>query len=315
MWGLGGCGDGGRVPSRWSERATPTSPADPVVATPVAGDAAAPGGAAADPPAAQPVPHRRHVVIMSIDGCRPDALAAAPAPNLLRFGTEGTIASNAFTIALSLTLPSHSAMLSGYDMEHHGVTWNAPQPELGFIKVPTIFAVAHAAGFRTAMIMGKGKFLTLQLPDTLDEVHEVGYDDDGIAEQALFLVHKGNFDLLFIHMPNPDLTGHAMGWMSPAYLEKLAHNDVLFARITNALPPDATVIVSSDHGGHDYGHGTDTDIDRRIPWMIKGPGIRKGLVVTRTVQTMDTGATALKVLGLDLPAEAQGRPVTEAFAP
>jgi hypothetical protein len=257
---------------------------------------------------------RRHVVVISIDGCRPDALVAAPAPNLINFGAQGVIAAQAYTIPYSFTLPSHSAMLSGYDMEHHGVTWNAPLPELGYIKVPTIFSVAHAAGFRTVMIMGKDKFLTLQLPDTLDEVHEVGLDEDGITDTAVWVIEKGNFDLLFIHLPNPDLTGHATGWMSPQYLAKVAHADQLFARIKRALPANATVIVTADHGGHDFGHGADLEIDRHIPWMMGGPGIRKHTVIDKRVETMDTAATALKVLGLQLAPEAQGKPVDDAFA-
>jgi arylsulfatase A-like enzyme len=284
-------------------------------------DAAAPDASAdadnPDGPAAgvDVVSGRRHVVVMSIDGCRPDALVAAQATNLIRFGAEGVIAAQAYTIPLSLTLPSHSSMLSGYDMEHHGVNWNTPLPELGFIKVPTIFAIAHAAGMRTVMIMGKAKFLTLQLPDSLDEVHEVGYDDDGIAETAIFVAQKGNFDLLFIHLPNPDLVGHASGWMSPAYLERVAHVDQLFARIKAALPADSTMIVTADHGGHDFGHGADVEIDRHIPWMISGPGIRKHVVVDSPIATMATAATALKLLGLQLGPDAQGLPVEQAFAP
>jgi arylsulfatase A-like enzyme len=302
--------------ARWGNR--PVAPAQP--AGPMTGgltgpqpaiDAAVP--AAADPPSAQSTPRRYHVVILSIDGCRPDALEVAPAPNLLRFAAEGATATNAMTIAYSVTLPSHSSMLSGYDLEHHGVHWNAPQPELGFIKVPTIFSLARAAGFRTMMIMGKGKFLTLQVPETLDEIHEAGGDEDNITDQAIFQARKGNFDLMFIHFPNPDLTGHLHGWMSPAYLDKVAHIDVLFGRLMKALPPDATVIVTADHGGHDFGHGSDLEIDRRIPWMIKGPTTRKKLVVTRQFQTMDTAATALKVLGLQLPPEAQGQVVHEVF--
>ncbi|HEY0705356.1 MAG TPA: alkaline phosphatase family protein, partial [Polyangia bacterium] len=261
----------------------------------------------------KPPPARRHVIVLSIDGCRPDALTQARTPNLIRFGLEGARASRAFTIPLSLTLPSHSSMLSGYDMERHGVTWNHSDPLQGYIKVPTIFQVANNAGLRTIMIMGKGKFLTLQLPDTLDEVHEVGGDEEGITEQAIFVIRRRNFDLMFIHFPNPDLVGHAEGWMSAGYLARVAKIDELVGRMMAVLPTNTTMIVTADHGGHDFGHGEDIDIDRRIPWMIRGPGIRRGLVFSRRIETMDTAATALKVLGLGLDVGAQGRPVDEVF--
>jgi hypothetical protein len=284
--------------------APPATPAGDNTTVPVA-DA---GGSDA------PLILRRHVVILSLDGCRPDAFAAAKARNLMRFGSDNTRAARAMTIPMSLTLPSHSSMLSGYDLEHHGVNWNTPQPELGYIKVPTIFSIAHAAGLRTVMVMGKGKFLTLQLPDTLDEIHEVSGDETGINDQAIFIARKGNFDLMFIHFPNPDLTGHLEGWMSPGYLARIANIDLLFAKLLAALPSDATVIVTADHGGHDFGHGEDIEVDRHIPWMIKGPGIRKKYVLNRQITTMDTAATALKVLGLSLGADAQGVPVNEVFS-
>jgi predicted AlkP superfamily pyrophosphatase or phosphodiesterase len=271
-------------------------------------------GLAVAAPTQAPGP-RRHVVLLSIDGCRPDALAAAEARNLIRFGEEGTRAARALTIPLSLTLPSHSSMLSGYDLEHHQVTWNYPLPEYGYIKVPTIFARARAAGLRTVMVMGKDKFLTLLQPDSLDELHELAGDEDGIIDQAIFVARKARFDLMFIHLPNPDLTGHLEGWMSPPYLARLSHIDALFGQLLDALPSDATVLVTSDHGGHDYTHGEDTDIDRLIPWMIRGPGIRRGLVLEREILTMDSAATALRLLGLALDATAQGRVVDEAFAP
>jgi predicted AlkP superfamily pyrophosphatase or phosphodiesterase len=250
-----------------------------------------------DPPPAW-LPDRHRIVVLSIDGCRPDALEAAGARNLLEFGARGARAMRALTIPLSLTLPSHSSMLSGFSLEGHGVDWNGPIPERGYIKVPTIFNVAHAAGQRTIMVMGKDKFLTLLQPNTLDEVHELAGDEDAIMEQAIWIARKGNFDLMFVHLPNPDITGHVMGWMSAPYLAKIAHIDQLFSWLLQALPSDATVIVTADHGGHDLGHGTDTEVDRHIPWMIDGPRIKKGVVVARDIATTDTAATALHLLGL-----------------
>jgi hypothetical protein len=47
--------------------------------------------------------------------------------------------------------------------------------------------------------------------------------------------------------------------------------------------------------------------------MIAGPTIRGHLVVDRRIETMDTAATTLKLLGLQLASEAQGAPVDEAF--
>jgi len=50
-----------------------------------------------------------------------------------------------------------------------------------------------------------------------------------------------------------------------------------------------------------------------VPWIIAGPGVIPGGVVKQAVTTMDTAATALHVLGLQLPADASGRTVLGAF--
>jgi arylsulfatase A-like enzyme len=71
-------------------------------------------------------------------------------------------------------------------------------------------------------------------------------------------------------------------------------------------------MVSSDHGGHDTTHGFDIPEDMTIPWIISGPGIQT-VQLTTPIQTMDTAATAAYALGLSIPGEWDGIPVTEAF--
>jgi arylsulfatase A-like enzyme len=91
--------------------------------------------------------------------------------------------------------------------------------------------------------------------------------------------------------------------------------DDAIARVVAALPQGTTVIVTSDHGGVGFNHGMNQPSDMTIPWIIVGPDIVRGQVlpVTLKVSTMDTAATALKVLGLTLPPDASGRVVDEAF--
>lgn len=54
-----------------------------------------------------------HVLIISIDGLRPDAIFQAPMPNLIALMQTSAYTLNAQTIFPSLTLPSHTSMLTG----------------------------------------------------------------------------------------------------------------------------------------------------------------------------------------------------------
>jgi phosphopentomutase len=138
-------------------------------------------------------------------------------------------------------------------------------------------------------------------------------DDQEVATRAVGEVLAG-FDLMFVHLPQTDLTGHAQGWMSGAYLDAIANADRAVGRVLAVLPAGTTVIVTADHGGHDWNHGTNQAADMRIPWIVAGPRVGVRTLATRVVTT-DTAATAAWVLGLSLSGGATGRPILEAFDP
>ena len=72
------------------------------------------------PQPAQPLPQTsvsQHVLVVSIDGLRPDAIAAYSAPTLQRLIREGSYTLSATTIDPSTTLPSHTSMLTGQPPE------------------------------------------------------------------------------------------------------------------------------------------------------------------------------------------------------
>jgi predicted AlkP superfamily pyrophosphatase or phosphodiesterase len=99
------------------------------------------------------------------------------------------------------------------------------------------------------MVVGKEKFRQLDAPDTVSSFVLTGQGDADVANQAIVQVQAG-FDLMFVHLPDTDLAGHASGWMSAPYLEKVADADRAVGRMLAAFPPETTVILSADHGGH-----------------------------------------------------------------
>ena len=116
-----------------------------------------------------PRPTPRRVLIISIDGLRPDAIALAPMPNLLALMQTSAYSLTAQTIFPSVTLPAHTSMLTGVRMEKHGITWNDWVPTNPVVSVPTVFAAAKQAGYSTAMFVAKEKFRHLLQPGTVDE--------------------------------------------------------------------------------------------------------------------------------------------------
>ena len=159
-----------------------------------------------------PVITNGRVAIISIDGLRPDAIQQAGAPNILALATRGAYSWRAQTILPSNTLPAHISMLTGYTPEEHGVTWDDYAPARGQILVPTIFAVARSKGLRTGMVVGKEKFAHFRDTGACDTWTLAAPGDDDVASRVGAAI-TARPDLLFVHLPEVDLTGHASKWM------------------------------------------------------------------------------------------------------
>jgi len=266
----------------------------------------------------------RHVVLVSIDGLRPDAIGAYAAPTLQRLRREGSYSMRASTIMPSKTLPSHTSMLTGEPPERHGVLWNtAVTADTSRIEQATVFSVARARGYGTAAFFSKPKFQPLQRPDTLDYSQAPGGWFGGwtgrktVTDVERYLL-SSRPNLLFVHLPDPDRAGHASGWMSHGYGRAVVDSDASVGRLLAAAETafgagNYTFIVTADHGGHGRDHGSDDPQDVTIPWIVWGRGVKAGELPGHAIRTMDTASTILWLLGVDEPTDWMGTPVIAAF--
>ncbi len=284
----------------------------------------APPAVTAKPMAARADARSNHVIVISVDGLRPDAIEKFEARTMRRLMMEGSYTLEATTILPSKTLPSHTSMLTGAEPAQHGITWNSEEMEAhGHITSPTIFATAKQAGLHTAAFFSKSKFQHLQVPGTLDYSQAPdGWPGKWLADRTVDDVeeylerHKPN--LLFVHLGEPDFAGHALGWMSAAYGWAVREADQEIGELLDAA--DAafgvhgyTVLLTADHGGHGRNHGSDDARDVTIPWIAWGQRVAAGAALPQGIRTMDTGVTALWLLGLGPAPGSVGRAVAGAF--
>jgi len=263
------------------------------------------------------VAHPVRALILSIDGFRPDTIELTPMRNLQALMDEGAYSLVAQTIFPSSTLPSHASMLTGLCPDKHGVDWNDYIPGLGYANGTDIFDLAHAAGLRTVMVVGKEKLRQVTESKSTDVFEFINDRDLVIAARVAELIPQG-FGLMFVHFPTPDWMGHEYGWLSPEQYSVLFRADEALQIILDALTQagmreDTLIIITADHGGHDTTHGSSRPEDMTIPWIISGPGVQH-LVLSTAVNTTDTTATVAWALDLPLQPEWDGRPVLEAFS-
>jgi hypothetical protein len=266
----------------------------------------------------RPVPIARHVIIISEDGLRPDALIKANGTVHGSVMRQGSYSLEARTIRHASTLPSHAAMLSGFDEPTHKLSWNAWKPERGYIQVPTVFDAAHHAGLGSAAFVGKQKLEHIAHPGSVDVFSRPGFFCKKVVEEAARYFIEKHPQVEFVHFSDPDERGHAVGWMSEPQIEAIRHTDRCLATMIDAVRTagleDTTLfILSADHGGHGRNHSGRISEDRLIPWLAWGAGVRRGHIITSAISTMDTAATVLWALGYPATPDIQGRPVREAF--
>lgn len=275
----------------------------------------------------RPLPAVEHVMIIIVDGLRPDVLLLANAPTLHAMAQGGAYTFWARTTDVAVTLPSCTSMLTGVKPAKHGVSWNGalPADKQLYPAVPTVLEMATRAGYVTALVAGKAKFTTLSKPGTVTHVFvptAAKCDDDQVSDEAVKMIEAYQPALLCIHYPDTDAAGHAKGWGSPEQLAQVGKTDAQIARVFAALDRagmrgSTVVLLSADHGGAGKSHGANDMRSRHIPWVVAGPGVRKSYDLTQDaslqVNTEDTCATVCWLLGLPQQTYFDGKPVTTAF--
>lgn len=199
----------------------------------------------------RPVAGIERVLIISIDGLRPDLLIRAKTPNIHDLVASGASSFWARTTEVSITLPSHVSMLTGVPPEIHRVTWNDDSGDDKLVGVPTVFEIAKQGGYTTAMVAGKSKFAVLNRPGTLDTVSlppKGSKDDDlQVARTAVATIRDKQPELLMIHFPSNDSAGHQYGWGSVQQVAGLERTDAAVGMVLAAPRTGAAPRQDADH--------------------------------------------------------------------
>jgi len=256
-----------------------------------------------------------HVIHISIDGLRPDAITAlgpTNLPNFYRLRNEGAFTDNARTdYDYTVTLPNHTCQLTGRGVvgaTGHGWTSNgdpAAGQTLASNKgsyIAGAFDVAHDAGLRTGLYASKTKFSLYNTSwNAANGALDLTGADNGRDKIDLYLYNASSLTLVntlvanmatqalhyaFLHFAEPDNTGHSSGWVitpGSAYSNVIKTMDsrlgVIFALIaTNAqLAGRTAIVLTTDHGGlgTDHSNATLREV-YTIPFYVWGPGVMAG---------------------------------------
>ena len=270
----------------------------------------------------------KHIVVIGCDGLGAYALPKADMPNV-----KSVMASGAWSLHARSVLPSSSAvnwasMLMGAGPTQHGFTeWGSQKPEIpsayttsAYKQFPSIFSVIRDQKPKavTAAVYSWPGIGYLIEKDAITHVLPANDDEEKCVNDAVETIKSKKPMFTFIHFDEPDHTGHAKGHRTTEYYEILKTVDARIGKILTAIKDagianETIVLITSDHGGIDKGHGGKSLDEVEIPWIISGPGVKVNHEIKNSIITYDTGATLAWILGLEQPQAWRGKAVTEAF--
>lgn len=269
----------------------------------------------------------KHVVLIGCDGFGAYAFPEANMPHLKKIVEGGSWSLKARSVLPSSSAVNWASMLMGAGPTEHGYTeWGSATPEIPSAVVtqyglfPSIFSVIRdqRSSAKTSVIYSWDGIGPLIEKDIIDFVVPGKGNDDFTTEMGVKIIKNEKPLFTFIHLSEPDNTGHAIGHNTAAYYKQLEKVDERIGTIMQAIKDagiekETIVILSSDHGGIGTGHGGKSLAEVEIPWFIYGPGIKKNHEIKDVIITYDTAATIAWILGLKTPQSWRGKAVLDSF--
>ena len=256
----------------------------------------------------------RRVLLIAIDGCRPDRLAEARTPFMDRLAAEGLVCDDMRTVYPARTVTAFTSMLTGAPPRVHGMRSNFV-PSLG-VKCASIFDALRERG-KHGRLVGIAHLVDSfgeRVVETVTAVTPNEEIDDALVSRAKDVLRREDPDLLVLQTLSVDQTGHARGSYYPEYLERIEATDRLIEEFLGWCREEgylegATVIVLSDHGqGKGIGgHGHLTEPEKRVPFIAWGEGVPAGATMEGTRSLIDVAPTLAWYLGVAPPAQSVGQ--------
>lgn len=274
-----------------------------------------------------PVFKTKSVFILVMDGARYSETWGEPnqsnIPNIKRLAAEGVMCTDFSNDGQTLTVPGHTAMVTGiYQVINNG---GLETPDN-----PSVFQYYRSQFSRPAtdtwVISTKDKLEVLS--DCLDadwagtfrprtdcgvNGNHTGYREDSTTYQHLIdTVKKYHPHLVLVNFKQPDAAGHANNWLD--YINGTRKIDEYVAGLWNFLQSDSlyagatTLFVTNDHGRHLDGvydgfisHWCDCEGCRHIFMLGLGPDFKNNYLETEHYSLVDIPATTCKLMGITMP--------------
>ena len=252
----------------------------------------------------------KKVILISIDGMRPDGLLGCGNPYVRELEKMATYTYAGASMNPSVTFPCHFSMTHSVTPERHGILTNTYVPQVR--PVAGIFEKIKNAGGVSAMFYGWEPLRDIAMPGTLKFATYVNAymkesSDTVLTDEAIRIIDENKPDFAFLYMVETDEKGgHDNGWMSEEYLRRISIAIDNAKRVIERYSDEYSIIIMADHGGHDRSHGSTMPEDMTIPLFFIGEQFERGKVA-EGLSLLDIAPTIAAIMGIEPDREWEGR--------
>ena len=251
---------------------------------------------------------KKKVLIIGLDGCRPDCVNVCKTPNIDKLAKNGVYSWDAKTEIQTVSGPAWTALLCGVHSDKSNLFGNDFSPRN--MEYKSIFYLAKKWDSHIKCVgHSNWKPIITKIAEkkTLDS--KSSGSDKKMTKNLVKDINKGAGDIYFIQLDEIDGAGHTHTYSpdSKKYLKVIEQSDVYVGEILNAVesrPIDEEWLIClvSDHGGSGKGHGKPTMFELTICFIISGkPIIEKGEIKFEEdeyPEIVDVVPTIAKFLGM-----------------
>lgn len=268
----------------------------------------------------------KHVILIGSDGFGAYAFENAKIPNLRAMMKEGSWSLEARTVLPSSSAANWASMVMGAGPELHGyTTWGSKKPDMpprvvdDYGMFPSIYSQLRKEKPDSEIgVIYEWDGIGYLFPKAAVNKDQNADGDIAVTHAATAYIKEKKPNFLFVHLHDVDSVGHQIGHGTPEYYAAIERTDTHIGTILKSIEDagiaeSTLVLFTADHGGINKGHGLITMNEMQIPWIIKGPGIKKDHELSQSIMTFDTAATIAELLKLKAPQVWIGRPVKEAM--
>lgn len=268
----------------------------------------------------------KHVILIGSDGFGAYAFENAKIPNLRAMMKEGSWSLEARTVLPSSSAANWASMVMGAGPELHGyTTWGSKKPDMpprlvdDYGMFPSIYSQLRKEKPDSEIgVIYEWDGIGYLFPKAAVNKDQNADGDIAVTHAATAYIKEKKPNFLFVHLHDVDSVGHQIGHGTPEYYAAIERTDTHIGTILKSIEDagiaeSTLVLFTADHGGINKGHGLITMNEMQIPWIIKGPGIKKDHELSQSIMTFDTAATIAELLKLKVPQVWIGRPVKEAM--